>query len=36
VFNYRTKRTAIWDDEALQRSHRYDAAYPAQGEAIAA
>jgi hypothetical protein len=28
VFNYRTKRTAIWDSETLQQAHRYRAAYP--------
>jgi hypothetical protein len=33
VFNYRTRRTAIWDDETLQREHRYRAAYPAAGHA---
>jgi beta-lactamase superfamily II metal-dependent hydrolase len=33
VFNYRTKRTAIWDDEALQREFKYRAAYPEQGHA---
>jgi hypothetical protein len=33
VFNYRTKRTAIWDDPDLQRTHRYRTAYPEPGAA---
>lgn len=39
VFNYRTKRTAIWDDDGLQRAYGYRAAYPearAGGIAVAA
>jgi beta-lactamase superfamily II metal-dependent hydrolase len=33
VFNYRTKRTAIWDDERLQREYGYRVAYPEAGTA---
>jgi hypothetical protein len=33
VFNYRTKRTAIWDNDALQQSHRFRTAYPEAGAA---
>ena len=33
VFNYRTKRTAIWDDERLQADFKYRAVYPEPGAA---
>ncbi len=33
VFNYRTKRTAIWDNETLQHDFKYRAAYPDKGQA---
>lgn len=33
VFNYRTKRTAIWDDDRLQGDFKYRAVYPAPGAA---
>jgi hypothetical protein len=28
AFNYRTRRTALWDDDALRATHRYRTAYP--------
>jgi hypothetical protein len=31
VFNYRTARTAIWDNAALRKKHKYKSAYPAEG-----
>ncbi len=33
AFNYRTRRTVVWDDERLQREHRYRTQYPEAGAA---